>query len=291
MGIPEAYSYVAIGNHLARAGIPVPRIYDFNREAGIIVLEYLGEKCLQREILGLISKRDWPGVKNFYREALSLLARMQVIGSRGFNLKWCYDSQYYDSRMAMEHEAFYFLSSFVGEFMGHNKTSGVEDELRSLALRVDSIRCKEFFLHRDFQSRNILIQDGALRIIDFQGGRLGPLGYDVAALILDPYVALPEAIRSELLDIYLEELEGLGIVLDRDVFEKEFRLLALLRTMQTLGAYSYLYLVKKRPFFSPYISPAFSNLKILLSHKDFEWMDHVRSLVADLAPQGLGVQE
>jgi len=282
MGIPEAYSYVAIGNHLARAGIPVPRIYDFNRETGMIVLEYLGEKCLQREILGLISKMDWPGVKSSYRKALSLLARMQVIGSRGFSPKWCYDSQYYDSRLAMEREAFYFMSSFVGGLMGHCKTSGVEDELRRLALRVDSISGKEFFLHRDFQSRNILVQDGALRIIDFQGGRLGPLGYDVAALILDPYVALPEVIRSELLDIYLEELDGLGIVLDRGTFEKEFCLLALLRTMQTLGAYSYLYLVKKRPFFSPYISPALSNLKALLNHKDFEWMDHVRSLVAEL---------
>ncbi len=291
IGIPEAYSYVAIGDHLARAGIPVPRTYDFDRETGMILSEYLGERCLQREILELISKGDWSGVRSSYREVLSLLARMQVIGSRGFNPEWCYDSQYYDSRLAMEREAFYFLSSFVRGFMGHNRTPGVEDELRRLAIQVDLISGKEFFLHRDFQSRNILVQDGALRIIDFQGGRLGPLGYDVASLILDPYVALPEAIRSELLYIYLEELDGLGIVLDRDIFEKEFRLLALLRTMQTLGAYSYLYLLKKRPFFSPYISPALSNMKALLNHKDFEWMDHVRSLVADLTSQGLGAKE
>ncbi len=281
-GIREAESYVAIGRHLAMAGVPVPEIYAFDRETGVIVLEYLGDRCLQTEVLALISRGDWHKVKALYQRAISILAEMQVIGRQGFDVTWCCESQYYDSRLAMEKEAFYFLSFFVQGFMGQARTPGVEDELRRLALQVDLIKDRDFFLHRDLQSRNILVQDSTLRVIDFQAGRLGPLGYDLAALILDPYVALPRAIYSELISIYLERLAALGVVLEPDDLEREFLLLALLRTMQTLGAYSYLYLVKKRAFFLPYISPALSNLKALLNHNSFEWMVQMRSLVADL---------
>ncbi|MCK4605157.1 MAG: aminoglycoside phosphotransferase, partial [Deltaproteobacteria bacterium] len=133
------------------------------------------------------------------------------------------------------------------------------------------------------QSRNIMVWSGALRIIDFQGGRLGPLGYDVAALLLDPYVSLPETIWSELLEFYLDELDVLNIALDKAVFEREFYLLALLRTMQALGAYSYLYLKKGKGFFKPYVSPAFSNLKALLVYKDFKKLDNLKLLVADIS--------
>jgi aminoglycoside/choline kinase family phosphotransferase len=282
IGTSETYSYVAIGNHLARAGIPVPKIYDFNKDTGIIVVEYLGDRHLHTEILALISRSKWSQVKRFYRQAISLLAKMQVWGCRGFNREWCYDSEYYDSKLAKEREAFYFLRSFVEDLMGCSKTQKLENELTGLALQVDLIDNKEYFLHRDFQSRNILVRNGVLRIIDFQGGRLGPLGYDVAALLLDPYVALPENFWNELLQFYLSELDSLNIDLDKAVFEREFRLLALLRTMQALGAYSYLYLKKGKVFFKPYISPALSNLKTLLSCKDFEKLEHLRLLVADL---------
>ena len=281
-GTSETYSYVAIGNHLAKAGIPVSKIYDFNKDTGVIVVEYLGDRHLQTEILALISKNKWSQVKRLYRQALSLLAKMQVCGCRGFNRKWCYDSEYYDSKLAREREAFYFLQSFVEGLMGYSKTPKLEDELAGLALQVDLIDNKEYFLHRDFQSRNILVWNGALRIIDFQGGRLGPLGYDVAALLLDPYVALPETIWSEFLQFYLNELDALNIAMDQAVFEREFYLLALLRTMQALGAYSYLYLKKGKVFFKPFVSPALSNLKALLVHKDFEKLDNLKLLVAGL---------
>ena len=282
IGTSETYSYVAIGNHLARVGIPVPKIYDFSKNTGIIVVEYLGDRHLQTEIMALISQSKWSQVKRLYRQALSLLAKMQAYGCHGFNREWCYDSEYYDSKLAKEREAFYFLRCFVEGLMGCSKTPELENELTGLALQVDLIGNKEYFLHRDFQSRNILVRNGALRIIDFQGGRLGPLGYDVAALLLDPYVALPENFWNELLQFYLSKLDSLNVNLDKAVFEREFYLLALLRTMQALGAYSYLYLKKEKAFFKPYISPALSNLKTLLARKDFEKLDHLRLLVADL---------
>lgn len=281
--ISETHSYVAIGNHLAGVGIPVPKIYDFDKDTGIIVAEYLGDRHLQTEILALISRNKWSQVKRLYRQALSLLTRMQVRGRVGFNRAWCCDSEYYDSELAREHEAFYFLRSFIEEFMGCDKIPGLENELTRLALQVDLIENKGYFLHRDFQSRNILIQNGTLRVIDFQGGRLGPLGYDVAALLLDPYVALPKNIWCRLLQFYMDELDILNIALDKSLFEREFYLLALLRTMQALGAYSHLYLKKGKVFFMPYISPALSNLKALLDHQDFKNLDNLKLLMPHLS--------
>lgn len=289
IGTSETYSYVAIGNHLAKAGIPVPKIYDFNKDTGVIVVEFFGDRHLQTEILALISQNKWSQVKRLYQQALSWLAKMQVFGCRGFNRKWCYDSEYYDGKLARKREAFYFLQYFVEGLMGYSKTPELENELARLALQVDLIDNKEYFLHRDFQSRNILVWKGALRIIDFQGGRLGPLGYDVAALLLDPYVSLPETIWTELLEFYLNELYALNIALDKAVFEREFYLLALLRTMQALGAYSYLYLKKGKVFFKPYVSPALSNLKALLVRKDFENLENLKLLVPKLSDQLLAV--
>ncbi|OPL14136.1 MAG: hypothetical protein AVO38_12310 [delta proteobacterium ML8_D] len=283
INISETHSYVAIGNHLAGAGIPVPEIYDFNEDTGIIVVEYLGDRHLQTEILALISQNRWSQVRGIYQQALCLLARMQIWGRFGFDRSWCYDSEYYNSELAREREAFYFLQSFVEEFMGCAKTPGLESELARLALQVDLIEHKGYFLHRDFQSRNILVRKGNLRIIDFQGGRLGPLGYDVAALLLDPYVALPKNIWSGLLQFYMDELDRLNIALDKTGFEKEFYLLALLRTMQVLGAYSHLYLKKGKIFFMPYIPTALSNLKGLLAHKDFENLDNLKVLMVRLS--------
>ncbi len=282
MGMPEAYSYFAIGNHLARAGIPVPGIYDFNKITGTIIVEYLGDRHLQTEILALISHEKWSQVNRLYQQALSILAKMQVMGKVGFKPEWCYDTKCYDSNLALEKEGFYFLHSFVQGFMGRDTTPELEDEITGLAHQVDLIDNRDFFLHRDFQSRNIMVQNSNLRIIDFQAGRLGPLGYDLAALLLDPYVALPETIWSELLSYYMEELDSLSIELDKRIFERNFRLLAVLRTMQALGAYSYLYLVKGKDFFRPYFSPAISNLKALLAHEDFEGLELLKLLVADL---------
>jgi aminoglycoside/choline kinase family phosphotransferase len=203
---------------------------------------------------------------------------MQVKGGEGFDPSWCYDTPSYDSRLAFEREALYFLRFFVEEFMGLEYGDVLSGELKKAAEVVD--RCKErnFFLHRDFQSRNILYKDGVFHVIDFQAGRLGPLAYDLSSLLLDPYVNLPKTLLESLIKFYMDSMESLGLYLDSMSFIKEFYHIGLLRTLQVLGAFSFLTLVKNRPFFSPYIAPALYNLNFLLARDQFKNLPNLRGL-------------
>jgi aminoglycoside/choline kinase family phosphotransferase len=282
LGAAEARSYVAIGRHLWAAGVPVPEIYSFDPDSGFIVVEDLGSSNLQTGVMARATSGDFEGVASLYREALRILAHMQIAGGRGFDATWCCDTSRYDSQLALRREVNYFLEFFVKRFMEQEGGAELERELGGLSREVDRIAARDFFLHRDFQSRNILLKDGALRVIDFQGGRLGPLGYDAAALLLDPYVELPESLLPGLLRFYRDELEALGYAPGADVFQREFRVLALLRTLQVLGAFACLTLVKGKAFFKPYIGPALRNLRRLTFHEDFSELVHLRAWVASV---------
>jgi aminoglycoside/choline kinase family phosphotransferase len=281
-GAAEARSYVDIGRHLWAAGVPVPEIYSFDPDSGFIVVEDLGDRHVQAEVMARASSGDWDGVDSLYRGALKILAHMQIVGGRGFDARWCCDTSYYDSQLALRREVNYFLEFFVERFMGQERGPDLEQELGGLSRRVDFFAGRDFFLHRDFQSRNILLKDGALRVVDFQGGRLGPLGYDTAALLLDPYVQLPASLLPGLLSFYMDELKALGYAVGADAFRREFRMLALLRTLQVLGAFAYLTLVKGKAFFGPYIGPALRNLGRLTFHEDFSELVHLRTWVASV---------
>jgi N-acetylmuramate 1-kinase len=117
-----------------------------------------------------------------------------------------------------------------------------------------------YFLHRDFQSRNLFITSGRLRVIDFQGGRLGPLGYDVASLLIDPYVNLSPAWQEEFLDYYLNLLTS-RLEVDQAAFREQYYHLALCRNLQILGAYGYLTRVKGKDQFTRYIPAAVKALQ------------------------------
>lgn len=282
VGAAEARSYWKIGGHLRGAGLPVPEIYLYDRESGTVVVEDLGDAHLHGMVLDRARRGDWKSVEGLYRKALRTLVRMQIKGGEGFDPGWCHDTPRYDGRLALEREARYFLRFFVQRLCGRLTPAALEAELEGLALRVDGIQRKDFFLHRDFQSRNILVRGQGPWIIDFQGGRLGPLGYDPAALLHDPYVSLPGRLRSALLDFYWDEVRAGGAHEDPEAFRAEFRLLGLLRTLQVLGAYSFLHLVKGKRFFSAYIAPALSNLHAVLSHSDFDDCPGLRALASSL---------
>jgi aminoglycoside/choline kinase family phosphotransferase len=116
------------------------------------------------------------------------------------------------------------------------------------------------FMHRDFQSRNILISAGRPYIIDFQGGRLGPAEYDLASLLIDPYVALPAALRETLRDDFIARYhEQTGK--PPEAIAATYRLCALARNLQILGAFGFLATAKGKNYFADYIPPALASLQ------------------------------
>ena len=255
--VNENDSYFHIGRHLKAQGAPVPEIYDYCREEGWMLLEDLGDISLE------IVVRRQPGpaqVRFWYRQALEVLVRQQINGAQGFDTAWCFDTPQVHRPFLWERECKYFLRAFLRGYLG------LEVRLKDLA--PDFARMltgalppgPSFFLHRDFQSRNLFIANGRLRVIDFQGGRLGPLGYDVAALVNDPYVNLGQEWEEELLALYLDLLKGYMAV-DDAAFREQYAHLALCRNLQVLGAYGFLTRVKGKEQFARHIPAALAGLK------------------------------
>jgi aminoglycoside/choline kinase family phosphotransferase len=170
-----------------------------------------------------------------------------------------------------ERECGYFVRAFLQGY------AGLKLEMNNLAPDFERLLTRaltpapNFFLHRDFQSRNLMIKNARIRVIDFQGGRLGPLGYDLAALLIDPYMNLKPLWQEELLAAYLDLLEKQLPALDRQAFSEQYWHLALCRNLQILGAFGYLIRVRGKAGFSRYISPALVGLRRRLAERPSEF--------------------
>jgi hypothetical protein len=260
--LAEARSAWHIGRHLFSRSVPVPEYFAFDRESGLIISEDLGDVRLHGHVLS--GAMDSGEIRATYVRVIRELVRMQLQGSRGFRGSWCWQTPFYDRELMLARESGYFLDSLCRELL-HVDVPGRElaaefEDIADCAAAAPAI----FFLHRDFQSRNIMLKEGRIRIIDFQGGRLGPLAYDLASLLLDPYVGLPNQVREELAHEYILELNR-HLNYDAGQFRREYTYLSLQRNLQMLGAFAFLSGRRGKVFFRPYIRPALLSLQSLLA--------------------------
>jgi aminoglycoside/choline kinase family phosphotransferase len=256
----ENDSYVYMGRHLQNRGTPVPRILAYSRPEGMIVMEDLGSVNLQEALA-----RDRGALENLYGQAIEILLQMQVRASEDLDTEYCFDTPVYDSSFVMHRELRYFHESFMQAALGLGiPWEQMEGEFSLLASHAAGCLKQLFFLHRDFQSRNLMVRGGHLYLIDFQGARLGPPQYDLAALLLDPYVQVPEPVRCRLLATHSRKFsEYTG--LPASEFLERYPHVALCRNLQILAAFSFLTRVKGRTHFAPYIVPAWQQLRQLLA--------------------------
>lgn len=276
----EARAAFHIGRHFWQAGVPVPEILAYDEASGAILFEDLGERLLFNEVRA----RGPEAVAGLYRQAVTILADLQLGARPGFTVDWCWDTPCYDRQLMIERESNYFAREFCLGHMGLAALPhGLAEEFARLADRIGQATARGV-MHRDYQSRNLMVQGEALRVIDFQGARLGPLAYDLASLLNDPYVTLPEAAKAELLDCYLQRL-GAYISLDRASFMDEYYPIALQRNLQVLGAYAFLTRVRGKEFFRQYIGPALERLSTLLASQlaaDYPVLNRLLQTIAAL---------
>ena len=271
----ENFAYVKIGMHLRNKGIPVPDIYRYDLEHGWFIMEDMGHTSLQDMVYS--KQKPLP----IYEKVLTHLFQMQIQGATDFDPAWCCHTQRYDRTVMRRYESDYFRDAFLSNYLGLKKEwPELETPFNHLAetgSRADS----DFFLHRDFQSRNIMISKGAIGIVDWQGGRLGPLGYDVASLLIDPYTALSHTQKKELYQTYLLLIKehNAGWI---DSFERYFPYLAIQRNLQILGAFSYLTKEMKKQYFEDYIPASLETLDDLLHQVSDRELSPLRALVKDL---------
>jgi aminoglycoside/choline kinase family phosphotransferase len=272
----ENSSFYYIGRHLASRGIHTPAVKDFDRRLGIFLLEDFGDVTLE----------DWVNKKNSdliatYKKILKHLVKIQVEGSKGFDPGQCYDTPVYDGLFSWKRESEYFIRSFLQGYLGREKIdSAALGEFQEIALRVDQEKSR-FFLYRDFQSRNIMVLPDGFGFIDFQGGRLGPPQYDLASLLIDPYVRLSRTVQEKLIDYYLQELSE-RTAIPSSGFRTHYRIIGFQRNLQILGAFSFLSRVKGKTYFETYIPKAVENLKGWVTHDLFKPYRHLRKIIKEL---------
>ena len=257
----EIDAFVNIGNHLHAAGIPVPKIYCHDRFAGLVFVEDLGDANLQSVIQ---RTTDEHAVADMYQGVIDILVELSIRGAKGFNSAWTYQTSNYDRRLILEKECRYFIDAFLKGYLGWQTAwKAYKDEFESLAQKALENPLMGF-MHRDMQSRNIMLYKNKLYLIDFQGGRLGPLQYDLASLLIDPYVELPATVQSRLLDYCIDKLSRRRDI-DAHKFRRCFRYCRLTRNLQILGAFGFLSKVMQKTYFERYIPAAVRSLTANLS--------------------------
>jgi aminoglycoside/choline kinase family phosphotransferase len=263
-GREENVAFLEFSRHFRRHGLPVPEIYGEDLSQGAYLEEDLGDTTL----FGFLgANRDGesiaPPAIEAYRKAVAALPRFQVEAGRDLNYKVCYPRSSFNRQSIawdLNYFKYYFLRLAGVPF---NEQALERDFSRLTKFLLGASR--DYFLYRDFQSRNVMLRDGQPFFLDYQGGRKGALQYDIASLLYDGKADLPPELRQELLDCYLDCL-GHFIELDREAFMEHYYAYVYVRILQALGAYGFRGFYERKAHFLQSVPYALKNLRWLASH-------------------------
>lgn len=264
--LKENIAFITFSKHFSEKGIPAPSIYAVGSGRTYLISD-LGDTTL----FNLLKERRkktkvFPGTAiELYKKALELLPRLQITASSGLNYDVCYPRQAFDRQSMMwdlNYFKYYFLKlariSFDEQLL-ENDYSNLCDFL----LKADH----DYFLYRDFQSRNIMISENQLYFIDYQGGRKGALQYDVASLLYDSKANIPQEIKNLLLQHYLKSLHNY-LDYEEEEFLRYYHGFALIRLMQAMGAYGFRGFYERKTEFLQSIPYALKQMKVLIEKYD-----------------------
>lgn len=257
----ENVAFLEFSRHFRRYGLRVPEIYGEDLAHGAYLEEDLGDTTL----FGFLSAHRngdaiAPEVVATYRKVVAELPRFQVVAGRDLNYKVCYPRSSFD-RQSIAWDLNYFKYYFLRlAGIPFNEQALEQDFSRLTKLLLAAPH--DYFLYRDFQSRNIMLRDGNPWFLDYQGGRKGALQYDIASLLYDGKADLPPALRQELLDNYLDALSAY-IDLDRAAFMEHYYAYVYVRILQALGAYGFRGFYERKPHFLQSVPYALKNLRWL----------------------------
>jgi len=258
LNVPENEAFIYFADHFRKKRLHVPEIFAVSYDKTIYLQEDFGNISL----LNILEKKGFtPEVYNFFKESLSQLAKLQVIGDEGLNYKKCLTNEEFGKQAIMA-DLLYFKFYFLDALQRPYDKQKLIDDFEALSNYLTHTEYK-YFMFRDFQSRNILITDDAqVHFIDFQGGMKGAPQYDVASIIWQARANLPDDWKENLLEDYMNAFEEIiENTIDRDVFRSQFNGYVLIRLLQVLGAYGFRGLFERKAQFLTSIPMALKNLK------------------------------
>lgn len=258
----ENRAFVEFSRHFRRHGLPVPEIYAEDLGQGAYLEEDLGDLAL---FDFLSQNRDGqeitPAVIEAYRRTVAVLPRFQVEAGADLNYKVAYPRGSFD-RQSIAWDLNYFKYYFLRLAGIPFNEQALEDDFGRLT-RFLLTADRDYFLYRDFQSRNVMLRDGQPFFLDYQGGRKGALQYDIASILYDAKADLPPELREQLLEHYLETLAKF-IPLKREEFMRYYDAYVYVRLMQALGAYGFRGFYERKTHFLQSVPYALKNLRWLL---------------------------
>jgi aminoglycoside/choline kinase family phosphotransferase len=283
----ENHAFLYMAEHFMKKGLNVPQVLAVSDDEMNYVQQDLGDTLLFDYIAegrktGVFSAKE----KEMLRETMRALARFQVTGAEGFDFNQCYPQPEFNLRSILW-DLNYFKYCFLKATGLDFQEDKLENEFERLAYILLQNRMNAF-MYRDFQSRNVMVhkkKDGveAPYFIDFQGGKRGPVYYDVASFLWQAKANFHPDLREELVEVYIDELQQYMPV-NREEFYESLKHFVLFRTMQVLGAYGFRGYFEKKPHFLQSIPFAIDNLRHLLKHasEDYPYLIEVLQKMTEM---------
>ncbi|MCI7729654.1 MAG: RNase adapter RapZ [Bacteroidales bacterium] len=277
--VEENIAFIKISDHFYRQGIPVPRVFAVSDDNNFYIQEDLGDEILFKatekgRTCGSFSEQE----RELLRKTMAKLPEIQFLGADGLDFSICYPQPEFDERM-ISFDLNYFKYCFLKATGLDFSEIKLEDDFQRMSdilMRSTSAT----FLYRDFQSRNVMLVNGEPYFIDFQGGRKGPIYYDVASFVWQAKANYSEELREELVQTYLNSLRKYMPV-DETYFRQQLRHFVLFRTLQVLGAYGFRGYFEKKPHFLQSVPYAIDNLRRLL-REPFTEYPYLSGLLTEL---------
>ena len=255
----EQPPFINIQNYLKNKKIPVPDILYYDRTAGLILLEDLGPITLEERL----KQESLPAVKKLYKEAIDILLRMQGKSEKKERERClAYTLEFDEEKLMWELD--FFLTHMIEGLLKKRMGSADREQLRSGFLSVITLLTgeKKVFTHRDYHSRNIIMNGDTFGIVDFQDARMGLCQYDLASLLRDSYFVLDEETEEELVDYYIDKKEGIEKKkIDRKQFLKVFDYMSIQRNLKAVGTFSYQKVAKKNDRYLQHIGDTLEYVK------------------------------
>jgi len=260
--VNENKAFIELSRHFKKKGINVPTVYAVSEDGMRYIQEDLGDDQLYKLVSHGREHGDYiPEERKLLCKTMAMLPTVQFKGAEDLSFDVCYPESQFNERLVM-FDLNYFKYCFLkATGMDFNEALLQDDfeKLKDDLLKEDS----NTFMYRDFQARNVMIKDGEPWFIDFQGGRKGPIYYDVASFVWQARSRYPEDLKREMVSTYLDALKEY-VDIDEATFYSRLRLFVLFRTLQVLGAYGFRGYFEKKPHFLGSIPYALSNLRRLL---------------------------
>ena len=256
----ENTAFIRFSRHFFNKGLPVPEIYSENLLNGVYLQQDLGDTQLF-SLLPPVGQPWTAHLIDLYKKSIESLADLQITGGEDLDYSVCYPRTAFD-KQSMMWDLNYFKHYFLKLAKIPFDEQLLEDDFQKMTDYLLLADCN-YFLFRDFQSRNIMIQDNKPYFIDYQGGRKGALQYDVASLLFQAKGGVPNEIKKSVYNHYLDKVESL-VNIDRDFFTDLYYGYVLIRCLQALGAYGFRGLYERRDHFLSSIPFAIDQLEYIL---------------------------